>query len=235
MRLREVIKCGICSQVRRTCVPETLLVRVTLTQTRTHTHTHIHARVHTHTDTDADTQEHTLQTHTRTRRDTRRVPQTQTREREREQKKKDTERERERERDRERHLHACTRTHAHMHTHTRAKNIHTVSPIRPRTPPKKAHTLLHTHNAGKPHILTCNEMYTEGLEPVVADLVRQDNDKILNIGKFCPLPLCTSIGNIHIYIYIYIYCEVIIWSKFGPFRGDYLVQVGVIIWSKFVL
>ena len=29
--------------------------------------------------------------------------------------------------------------------------------------------------------------------------------------------------------------EVSIWSKFGPFRGYYLVQVGVIIWSKFVL
>ena len=32
--------------------------------------------------------------------------------------------------------------------------------------------------------------------------------------------------------YIYIYCEVIIWSKFGLLRGHYLVQGGVIIWSK---
>ena len=36
------------------------------------------------------------------------------------------------------------------------------------------------------------------------------------------------------HIYIYICCEVIIWSKFGGFRGYYLVQVGVIIWSKLV-
>ena len=39
---------------------------------------------------------------------------------------------------------------------------------------------------------------------------------------------------IFIYIYIHTCCEVIIWSKFGGFKGYYLVQVGVIIWSKFV-
>ena len=36
------------------------------------------------------------------------------------------------------------------------------------------------------------------------------------------------------YVYIYICCEVIIWSKFGPIRVYYLVQVGVIICSKFL-
>ena len=29
-------------------------------------------------------------------------------------------------------------------------------------------------------------------------------------------------------------CEVIIWSKFGGFRDYFLVQVGLIVWSKFV-
>ena len=33
-------------------------------------------------------------------------------------------------------------------------------------------------------------------------------------------------------MYTYVCCEVIIWSKFGLFRGHYLVQGGVIIWSK---
>ena len=37
-----------------------------------------------------------------------------------------------------------------------------------------------------------------------------------------------------IYIYICACCEVLIWSKFGGFKGYYLVQVGVIIWSKFL-
>ena len=41
---------------------------------------------------------------------------------------------------------------------------------------------------------------------------------------------CSYLHSMHTYL-----CgEVMIWSKFGPFRGYYLVQVGVIIWSKFV-
>ena len=40
--------------------------------------------------------------------------------------------------------------------------------------------------------------------------------------------------SIYLSIYIHTCCEVLIWSKFGGFRGYYLVHVGVIIWSKFV-
>ena len=29
-------------------------------------------------------------------------------------------------------------------------------------------------------------------------------------------------------------CEVIVWAKFGPLRGSYLGQVGVIIWAKVI-
>ena len=43
-----------------------------------------------------------------------------------------------------------------------------------------------------------------------------------------------SPAYIYMAIGIYICCEVITWSKFGPFRGHYLVQGGVIIWSNFV-
>ena len=43
-----------------------------------------------------------------------------------------------------------------------------------------------------------------------------------------------TVRHIYIYIYIYVCVWVIIWSKFGPFRSQYLVQGGVIIWSKFV-
>ena len=37
------------------------------------------------------------------------------------------------------------------------------------------------------------------------------------------------------HIYIYIYCEVIVWARFGRFRGYYLGQVGVVIWAKVFL
>ena len=36
------------------------------------------------------------------------------------------------------------------------------------------------------------------VDPVVGDPVRQD----MNIGKFCPFPLCNLIGNLRIYLYI---------------------------------
>ena len=56
-----------------------------------------------------------------------------------------------------------------------------------------------------------------------------------NCSVNCPEPLLSRVGsrffNVRGFI---ICCEVIIWSKFGPFRGFYLVQVEVIIWSKFV-
>ena len=39
----------------------------------------------------------------------------------------------------------------------------------------------------------------------------------------------------YIYIYVCMYiCIVIVWSKLGPFKGYYLVQVGVTIWPTFV-
>ena len=48
---------------------------------------------------------------------------------------------------------------------------------------------------------------------------------------------------VYIYIYIYLYLfffafifiYAIIWAKFGPFRGYYRGQVGVIIWAKVFL
>ena len=77
-----------------------------------------------------------------------------------------------------------------------------------------------------------------------AKMAPQKVDKLitLEVAKLITLerPKGGQTNNSPAYIYIYIYgilyicCEVIIWSKFGLFRGYYLVQVGVIIWSKFV-
>ena len=41
--------------------------------------------------------------------------------------------------------------------------------------------------------------------------------------------------DIYIYVYMHACCEVIVWARFGPFRGYYLGQVGVIIWGKIIL
>ena len=38
-----------------------------------------------------------------------------------------------------------------------------------------------------------------------------------------------------VYIYNIICCAVILWAKFGAFKGHHLGQVGVIIWAKFAL
>ena len=56
-------------------------------------------------------------------------------------------------------------------------------------------------------------------------------------GCFLPSPKITHQLRCAVYIYVYIYVfiyKVIIWSKFGLLRGYYLVQVGVIIWSKVI-
>ena len=59
------------------------------------------------------------------------------------------------------------------------------------------------------------------------------------VCRTCPSAYLDASGLLHLYVcmyvcmHIHIWCEVMIWSKFGPFGGDYLVQVGVIIWSKF--
>ena len=49
-----------------------------------------------------------------------------------------------------------------------------------------------------------SQKFRQLVDPVVGDPVRQDNDKqpqAMNIEKFCPLSLCTLIGNFRIYLY----------------------------------
>ena len=107
------------------------------------THTHTHPCAHAHTQTQTQTHRNTVYRHIRAHTETHAEAQTQTRKRERPTR-----------------MHTHTHTHLHTCTCTRAQKY----PIRPCTPPpqQKKYTHLHTHNAGKPHILACNEMYTQG-------------------------------------------------------------------------
>ena len=59
-------------------------------------------------------------------------------------------------------------------------------------------------------------------------------DQILTFRR-AKLDQFLTLQHVCMYVYIYICCEVILWSKLGPFRCYYLVQVGVLIWSTFVI
>ena len=73
-----------------------------------------------------------------------------------------------------------------------------------------------------PRFHTVNSKFDQQpVDPVVGDPVRQD----MNIGKFCPLPLCNLIGNFRIYLYI-VFLVVILsnwvcdnWVYRFPIRG----------------
>ena len=123
--------CGMCSQLHTTCVPEKLLVRVTLTQTRTHTHTH---PARTHTQTQTQTHKNTIYRHIRahTQRHTQRH------------KRDANTRERETPTRMHTHTHTCTHAHAHVRKSTRAHtHTHPHSPTH--SPPQKKDTHTQTH------------------------------------------------------------------------------------------
>ena len=86
----------------------------------------------------------------------------------------------------------------------------------------------HWHRNNKQKLALCIGIAHTSLHAQPAET----STSVAAVFLFCPSGTLSILPNI--YIYIYACCEVIIWSKFGGFRGYSLVQVGVIIWSRFV-
>ena len=109
-------------------------------------------------------------------------------------------------------------------------------------------TLVHQPPAKKHRLLERNQMFVnpnsseKSLFPEGLGVAKsmQPCARKFSRDRFQALDLADPRSNSRKHIkkkqkkYIYIYGEVSIWFKFGPFRGYYLVQVGAIIWSKFV-